>query len=80
MGSPSFKHNPDSHNRPASHFSLRKCRYCPIEIFQVDTLVLGINPGGAPSGNRTVISAQGTDNNGGVITADGKLIAGLLLN
>jgi hypothetical protein len=41
---------------------------------------LGINPGGAPSGNRTVISAQGTDNNGGVITADGKLIAGLLLN
>jgi T5SS/PEP-CTERM-associated repeat protein len=40
----------------------------------IDTLALGVNTGGALSGSGTVIAAQGTDNNGGVITADGKLI------
>lgn len=40
----------------------------------IDTLALGVNSGGTLSGNGTVIAAQGITNNGGVITADGKLI------
>jgi T5SS/PEP-CTERM-associated repeat protein len=40
----------------------------------INTLALGVNSGGALSGNGTVVAAQGIVNNGGVITADGKLI------
>jgi T5SS/PEP-CTERM-associated repeat protein len=40
----------------------------------IDTLALGVNTGGTLSGNGTVIAAQGVDNNGGVITAVGKLV------
>lgn len=40
----------------------------------IETQALGVNTGGALSGNGTVIAAQGIDNNGGVITADGKLV------
>ncbi len=40
----------------------------------INTLALSVNTGGTLSGSGTVIAAQGIDNNGGVITADGKLI------